>query len=75
MGKRSKQIIDVDQPKLISDCHKPIGLVQLSAAIGAVLYSSNEPSELLERFCNDDCTIDIVVSISIITLLSIFIII
>ena len=48
---------------------KSSGLVLGRRSLGAILYSSNEPHELLQWLCHDDSTINIVLKLLLLLLL------
>jgi len=56
-------MVGVDSGSLQADSQpKSSGLVLGRRPLGAVLHSSNEPGELLEWFCHDNSTINIIIN-------------
>ena len=64
-------MVDVVSGSLYRRTHsKSSGLVVGRRPLGAILHSSTEPGELSQWLCHDDSTINIVICITIISLLS-----
>ena len=62
-------MVGADSGSLYRQSHKSSGLVLDRRPLGAVLHSSNEPSELSQWLCHDDSTIRIVLELLLLLLL------